>query len=221
MNGLAGIAIIKQDISQAVSLYKEALALAEEHSEDFRLDPLLNLHIHHNLTEILPLPSESSHHSKGGEFPRSAEEKASKIHNVEQCDQYMAKRQKVGGEYHSGLNAEERELPCSTSNLSEDGVNDNIECDAEPHISSRLFNDGCLRTTCENIKQKFLSLFSSKLSVAQQELKKSYMQVYSVPQYLTLFCDAGYGMHSIAKQFPVCIYGHCFPRICALLFYAI
>ncbi|XP_019079923.1 uncharacterized protein LOC100248506 isoform X2 [Vitis vinifera] len=177
LNGLAGIAIIKQDISQAVSLYKEALALAEEHSEDFRLDPLLNLHIHHNLTEILPLPSESSHHSKGGEFPRSAEEKASKIHNVEQCDQYMAKRQKVGGEYHSGLNGEERELPCSTSNLSEDGVNDNIECDAEPHISSRLFNDGCLRTTCENIKQKFLSLFSSKLSVAQQELKKSYMQV--------------------------------------------
>ena len=199
MNGLAGIAIIKQDISQAISLYKEALALAEGHSEDFRLDPLLNLHIHHNLAEILPLPSGSSHHSKGEEYPRSTEEKASKIHNVEQCDGHVAKMQKVGGEYHSILNGEKKEF-CSTSNLSEEGVNDKIEWDAEPNIQSRSFNDGCLRTTCENIKQKFLSLFSSKLSVAQQEFKKSYMQVYPVPQYLTWFCDARFSVHSLANN---------------------
>lgn len=189
MNGLAGIAIIKQDISQAISLYKEALALAEEHSKDFRLDPLLNLHIHHNLTEILLLPSGSSHHPKGDELPRSTEEKTSKIHNIEQCDQHIAKRQKVGGEYHSILNGEEKEL-CSTSNVLEDGANDKIERDAERNIQSRSFNDGCLRTTCENMKQKYLSLFSSKLSVTQLEFKKSYMQVYSVPQCLTWFCIA-------------------------------
>ncbi|KAI7996620.1 Protein NRT1/ PTR FAMILY 5.6 [Camellia lanceoleosa] len=55
LNGLAGIAIINQDFSQAASLYREALVLAEEHSEDFRLDPLLNIHIHYNLAEIRPL----------------------------------------------------------------------------------------------------------------------------------------------------------------------
>ncbi|KAH0979320.1 hypothetical protein GBA52_006497 [Prunus armeniaca] len=55
LNGLAGIAVIEQNFTQALSLYKEALALAEEHSEDFRLDPLLNIHIYHNLAEILAL----------------------------------------------------------------------------------------------------------------------------------------------------------------------
>ncbi|CAK9139795.1 unnamed protein product [Ilex paraguariensis] len=57
LNGLAGIAIIKQDFPQAVALDKEALALTEEHSEDFRLDPLLNIHIHHNLADIIPYNS--------------------------------------------------------------------------------------------------------------------------------------------------------------------
>lgn len=182
MNGLAGIAIIKKEISQAVSLYKEALALAEENCEDFRLDPLLNLHIHHNLTEILMLPSDSCQHSNSGGFPRSAEEKVSKIHSVEQCEQHIAKRQKVEGEFRLGLNGEERELLSSTSNLSEDGINDKIECDAEPYMPSGSSNAEFLRITCENIKQKYLSLFSSKLSVAQQEFRKSYMQVvHSVP----------------------------------------
>ncbi|MFS8013257.1 putative chromatin remodeling SNF2 family [Helianthus anomalus] len=64
LNGLAGIAIIKQDFPQAISLYKEALELAEEHSEDFRVDPLLNIHIHYNLSEILPLTSQSQPYSK-------------------------------------------------------------------------------------------------------------------------------------------------------------
>ncbi|KAF5771200.1 putative DNA helicase chromatin regulator PHD family [Helianthus annuus] len=64
LNGLAGIAIIKQDFPQAISLYKEALELAEEHSEDFRVDPLLNIHIHYNLSEILPLTSDGQPYSK-------------------------------------------------------------------------------------------------------------------------------------------------------------
>ncbi|KAL0316994.1 UNVERIFIED_CONTAM: E3 ubiquitin-protein ligase SHPRH [Sesamum angustifolium] len=59
LNGLAGIAIIKHDFPGAVSLYKEALDLVEEHSCDFRLDPLLNIHIHYNLAEVLP-PTEKS-----------------------------------------------------------------------------------------------------------------------------------------------------------------
>ena len=64
INGLAGIAVLKQDFAQAVSLYKEALALAEENLEDFRLDPLLNIHIHHNLAEILLLSSDNKKQSQ-------------------------------------------------------------------------------------------------------------------------------------------------------------
>ncbi|XP_074286458.1 uncharacterized protein LOC141611745 [Silene latifolia] len=59
LNGLAGIAILRGEPTNAASLYKEGLALAEEHSEDFRLDPLLNIHIHHNLAEILKSASNS------------------------------------------------------------------------------------------------------------------------------------------------------------------
>ncbi|KAL0740078.1 hypothetical protein Bca4012_081591 [Brassica carinata] len=55
LNGIAAISILKQEFSEAVSLYKEALNITEEHAEDFRLDPLLNIHILHNLAEILPL----------------------------------------------------------------------------------------------------------------------------------------------------------------------
>ncbi|KAF3554843.1 hypothetical protein F2Q69_00017781 [Brassica cretica] len=59
LNGIAAISMLKQEFSEAVSLYKEALNITEENAEDFRLDPLLNIHILHNLAEILPLVSES------------------------------------------------------------------------------------------------------------------------------------------------------------------
>ncbi|KAL5731977.1 RING-type E3 ubiquitin transferase [Ranunculus cassubicifolius] len=52
LNALAGIAVIKGEIPEAVSLYRESLTLAEEHCDDFQLDPLVNLHIHYNLAEI-------------------------------------------------------------------------------------------------------------------------------------------------------------------------
>nr|GEX28330.1 E3 ubiquitin-protein ligase SHPRH [Tanacetum cinerariifolium] len=67
VNGLAGIAIIKQEFSQVVSLYKESLELAEKHSQDFRVDPLLNIHIHYNLAEIFPLTSDSLQQSQLGQ----------------------------------------------------------------------------------------------------------------------------------------------------------
>lgn len=64
LNGLAGIAAIEQDFVRAVSLYKEALSFADQHAEDFRLDPLLDLHIHYNLAELVPLSAcEHSAHS--------------------------------------------------------------------------------------------------------------------------------------------------------------
>ncbi|XP_076948485.1 uncharacterized protein LOC143620741 [Bidens hawaiensis] len=126
LNGLAGIAIIKQDFSQAISLYKEAMELAQEHSEDFRVDPLLNIHIHYNLSEILPLTSESQQHTKcsGPESCKTCDGKTHDQHNI--------------------------------SN------------------GSKSISFQSLQMTCNNLKQKFLSVFNSRLYVAQQEFRKSH-----------------------------------------------
>ncbi|VFQ99538.1 unnamed protein product [Cuscuta campestris] len=143
LNGLAGISIIEKDISQAISLYKEALALAEEHSEDFRLDPLLNIHIHHNLAEILPNDSDG-------------------LKNV-QSDSLMVEGVKDDIQNSSRSESELMVVPNLTiKNLSNSYV--------EPE---RLH----LKTSCENLKQRYLSAFNSKLYVAQQEFRKSHEQV--------------------------------------------
>lgn len=64
LNGIAAIAMLKQEFSEAVSLYKEALSITEEHAADFRLDPLLNIHLLHNLVEILPMVESGSPDTK-------------------------------------------------------------------------------------------------------------------------------------------------------------
>ncbi|PRQ59652.1 putative DNA helicase chromatin regulator PHD family [Rosa chinensis] len=151
LNGLAGIAVIEQNFTQAVSLYKESLTLAEEHTEDFRLDPLLNIHIHHNLAEILPLATSCSP-SKGQHIPGK----------MGPCDEHVAKRRKLGGEDNSSEN--------DLSNAQEYN---------NSHASCSSFTDVSLRTVCDNLKQKYLSAFSSKLFMTQQEFKKSYTQVCS------------------------------------------
>lgn len=84
LNALAGIAIINQNYSQAISLYQESLALAEDHSEDFRLDPLLNIHITHNLSEILPLSSDCSQKLECA--PGTARDEVSNIEAAEESD---------------------------------------------------------------------------------------------------------------------------------------
>ncbi|XP_057980815.1 uncharacterized protein LOC131166357 isoform X2 [Malania oleifera] len=178
LNGLAGIAIINQNFSQAVSLYEDALTFAEEHSEDFRLDPLLNLHIHHNLAEILPLTSGHSQQilSKGGQFSEICEGKPSKRYSVEECNQSLLKRQKRSCEDNSDTTTASGKLFVFTSNHAANGIVSDGECGAGQHVLSRFPTVGCLRTACESIKRKYLSVFSSKLSVAQQEFKRSYMQ---------------------------------------------
>lgn len=182
LNGLAGIAIIEHNFCQAVSLYKEALALVEEHSEDFHLDPLLNIHIHHNLAEILPLATNYSEqlHSEGQHFSESCEKKTSKIHCIEECDQHVVKRRKVSGEDSMDFTIEAGNPTDCTTGISENGLNGDQERDIEPHVSSSYISEKSLRSVCENVKQKYLSVFSSKLSIAQQEFRKSYMQVCHV-----------------------------------------
>ncbi|KAH9767579.1 RING-finger DEAD-like helicase PHD and SNF2 domain-containing protein [Citrus sinensis] len=175
LNGLAGIALIEKNLSQAVSLYKEAMAVVEEHSEDFRLDPLLNIHLHHNLTEILPMVANCATELSQNEqhFPGSSE-KAFKIHSIETCDENARKCQRVSREENSDFT--DAEDPSGhLSDLSENGFNGDRKSDC--CVSSSSFDDASLITVCENLKQKYLSGFSIKLSVAQQEFRKSYVQV--------------------------------------------
>ncbi|KAH9702948.1 RING-finger DEAD-like helicase PHD and SNF2 domain-containing protein [Citrus sinensis] len=175
LNGLAGIALIEKNLSQAVSLYKEAMAVVEEHSEDFRLDPLLNIHLHHNLTEILPMVANCATELSQNEqhFP-GCSEKAFKIHSIETCDENARKCQRVSREENSDFT--DAEDPSGhLSDLSENGFNGDRKSDC--CVSSSSFDDASLITVCENLKQKYLSGFSVKLSVAQQEFRKSYMQV--------------------------------------------
>lgn len=166
LNGLAGLAVIEEDDERAISLYKEALAVADENSDDYRLDPLLSLHIHHNLAELLSLTSEFSCPYMGrhvaGKFKR----------------QYV-KRRKVNVDYK--LNSMVKESVENHAFLNSSTVNDNT-CEANENgskkeLPSRCYAACCLRETCENIKQKYLSAFVSKLYSVQQDFESSYKEV--------------------------------------------
>ncbi|XP_065870034.1 uncharacterized protein [Euphorbia lathyris] len=186
LNALAGIAIIEQKFSQAVLLYKEALTLTEEHSNNFRLDPLLNIHINHNLAEILPMVTNYA-------SPLSSQEKklqpnlenTSKIHSVEEDSDIKAvKRQKVNGEDNSDFTADAGNIFLHLNG-----------CKGGDDKSSVLFSDQSLRASCAELKQKYLSVFTAKLSMAQQDFKKSHMQVCSAfnereNQHTTWWLDA-------------------------------
>uniref|UniRef100_A0A6M2F4Q2 RING-type domain-containing protein n=1 Tax=Populus davidiana TaxID=266767 RepID=A0A6M2F4Q2_9ROSI len=173
LNALAGIAILEQNFPQAVSLYKEALALSQEHREDFRLDPLLNIHIHHNLADILALVTDhSTEVPSNGQQLHGNSEKASKINKSETCDLNDAKKQKVSGE--------DSDFTIDAGNsldVSENCLVGNKKGNNNHDMSSTSFSTQYLRTACENFKQKYLSVFSSKLSVAQLDFNKSYTQV--------------------------------------------
>ncbi|XP_017984679.1 PREDICTED: E3 ubiquitin-protein ligase SHPRH isoform X1 [Theobroma cacao] len=175
LNGLAGIAIIEEKLSQAVSLYKEALDITKEHSEDFRLDPLLNIHIHHNLAEILQMVTSLEKLPVEMQQFSGSSEKASKAHSNELCDQSSVKSQKLYDQENSEINA--GNLPDIASDLSENGINNDQDSNGQCHVSSGTLNKQSLRIDCENLKQRYLSAFTTKLSAAQQEFRKSYMQV--------------------------------------------
>ncbi|XP_062092301.1 uncharacterized protein LOC133798119 isoform X2 [Humulus lupulus] len=179
LNGLAGIAVIEENSTEAVSLYKEALALAEEHAEDFRLDPLLNIHILHNLSEILPLEAKCLEQCSlnGEHLPVNPGRVVFKRQNNEKCEQLVFKRRKVCRKDNSTIDA--GNLQDITFDIKENAVNVNLEGDSVPHTSCSSSGDESLKSTCENMKQKYLSAFSSRLYSAQEEFKKSYMQVCS------------------------------------------
>lgn len=169
LNALAGIAIINQNYSQAVSLYQESLALAEDHSEDFRLDPLLNIHITHNLSDILPLSSDCS--QKLDCAPGTARDEISNIEAAEESDKGALFREDKVKEESMLLTNSDSASNLMSNSLANDSVNENS-------VTRLNFVSKCtMTTTCEKLKEKFLSVFNLKLAGAQQEFKKSYDQV--------------------------------------------
>ncbi|KAK1270856.1 hypothetical protein QJS04_geneDACA005805 [Acorus gramineus] len=180
LNGLAGIAIIEQDQPKAVSLYTEALALAEENSTNFRLDPLLKIHIYHNLADVLPVYTESAYVQECpyvGE--NSCENSGEKSSACGKFDKFYVKRRKIRSDSCSTIDVKSEnsdELPSSISNQPATCANGKKRMECNPQ-SDMSFSDYCLRVECEELKQKYLSTFISKLSSAQQEFTNSHMQV--------------------------------------------
>lgn len=139
-------------------MYEEALALAEEHSEDFRLDPLLRIHIHYNLAETL---QSSSNNPQQASYKYGSSNDVSDVHELDETD-HPVTCAKFDTEI-SSLLIESEKLP------------DN-PFDSEQSITSQFTSDQ-LRTSCESLKQKFLNVFYSKLSAAQQDFRRANEQV--------------------------------------------
>ncbi|XP_020086038.1 E3 ubiquitin-protein ligase SHPRH isoform X1 [Ananas comosus] len=180
LNGLAAIAIIEHDNKSAISLYKEALTLADEHSDDFRLDPLLNLHIHHNLTEVLRSGSEFSQKCQHSEKCNLEDNKPKKREaaGVGRFDQYYVKRRKSSEGSKVVSKADNMSIEqCKETKTVGDNCKKSVPVESKCQTSSKCYADGCMRNTCEIIIQKYLSVFSVKLSLAQQEFKASSSQV--------------------------------------------
>ncbi|KAG6402018.1 hypothetical protein SASPL_138887 [Salvia splendens] len=190
LNGLAGISMIKQDFQQAVLLYKEALDLVKEHRDDFRLDPLLNIHIHYNLAEALPLTDTISQEKSVSKNC----EKVSESGVEEKDNDFIEKEEMSGCNPCSGAVSDDL-LNVPSSLLKNGETNPGIQ----PHVSLHI---QWLRRSCEDLKQKFLSLFTSKLTIAQQEFRRSYEQVYEAfkkrkHQHATWWLDA---LHHIEQN---------------------
>ncbi|PKA53189.1 Putative SWI/SNF-related matrix-associated actin-dependent regulator of chromatin subfamily A member 3-like 2 [Apostasia shenzhenica] len=178
-NGLAGLAVIEQDNERAIFLYKEALAIADENHDDFRLDPLLNLHIHHNLAELVSLSSEPVDiHSHLGMLDSEANK--NKRHVGGKYGQHYVKRQRINDSCKlvSVTKGEALEQHAITNSSAIDCMT--IEHSSQSEIPGRADAASSLRGACESIKQKYLSSFISKLYTAQQEFKAAYNEVCSL-----------------------------------------
>ncbi|TVU37226.1 hypothetical protein EJB05_10529 [Eragrostis curvula] len=172
LNGLAGIAVIEQRNQEAISLYKEALDLARENIDDFRVDPLLNLHINYNLAELLRNSSEYLQECPLKDQPDELDRRRKRKENSSaDSDLRSVKRNKVCMNNASltadGLEAHEEDesVTGQTCRVGEVDAENVAGC----HSSSECFSDNCLRKTCNAITEKYLSVFTAKLIVAQKD----------------------------------------------------
>ncbi|KAG8079306.1 hypothetical protein GUJ93_ZPchr0007g5579 [Zizania palustris] len=183
LNGLAGIAVIEQKNQEAISLYKEALTLARENFDDFRVDPLLTLHINHNLAELLRASSEYLQ-----ECPLKLKEQTSEVHGrrkrkeTSPADSELCgiRRNKICGNNRSSLITGNPETTEEDKNIITQvcaSVEVDVDNDAGCHSLSECLTDGCLRKTCNAIREKYLSVFTSKLLIAQKDFRASFTEV--------------------------------------------
>ncbi|CAN8274141.1 unnamed protein product [Cochlearia groenlandica] len=127
LNNLAYIAVFKQNISEALSLYKEALAITEEHAEDFPLDLLLNIHILQNLVETRPLvesysgkgsaSGSSNHRAAKRKRKRTTQKEDGEYH--EECKTLDRLKVKYLSAFNSKLSAAQHEFTKSNNRVSE------------------------------------------------------------------------------------------------------
>ncbi|XP_039834097.1 E3 ubiquitin-protein ligase SHPRH-like isoform X4 [Panicum virgatum] len=188
LNGLAGLAAIEQKNQEAISFYKEALALADENVDDFRVDPLLNLHINYNLAELLRTSSEYLQECpfKNPTSEVDISRKRKEISTVE-TDLRSIKRNKICENGVSSLTANGLEICEEDENVIGQACT-NGEMDTENvaggHSSSKCFADECLRKTCNAITEKYLSVFTSRLIVAQKDFNASFTEVLNITREL-------------------------------------
>ncbi|KAK4756691.1 hypothetical protein SAY87_006818 [Trapa incisa] len=176
LNGLAALTLIENKPAEATNLYKESLYLADKHAEDFKLDPLLNIHIHHNLAEILSMSS-SYKLKLEGQSSGSFEANVSWKHGLVEFEtQNPLKRQKLneGNSEGSCLAVESHDSSCGELMHSLDKEND---YPSKAKLESKFYDCDSLRASCASYKQKFLAVFNSKLIVARQDFQKSHEQV--------------------------------------------
>jgi E3 ubiquitin-protein ligase SHPRH len=178
LNGLAGIAIIEDDKTLAISLYKEALCLADEHHGNFGVDPLLNLHINHNLAELLRNSPEYLPKCPVIEKQNCDEDAISrkrKDTNGGKFDQQNVKRRKKKENKTNNIGIEENGTSEEANN--DDGGAKCLGSDVKGHSPIECYSDECMKRTCKMIIEKHLSTFGAKLSSTQIEFRASLEQV--------------------------------------------
>lgn len=187
LNGLAGIAIIEQKNQEAISLYKEALDSARQNINDFRVDPLLNLHINHNLGELLRTSSEYLQEcplkiqTSVLYYKRKREETI-----PVDSDLCGIKRNKLSENTGSDSAADGAKTSEDINIIGQasTSVELDVQNDAGCHSSSECFADGCLRKTCNTLKEKYLSVFTTKLLIAQKDFSASMEEVTTLNKEL-------------------------------------
>ncbi|OWM87325.1 hypothetical protein CDL15_Pgr022436 [Punica granatum] len=176
LNGLAALAMIEDKPAEAIKIYKESLELADEHAEDFKLDPLLNIHIHHNLAEILSLASCDKQELEGQSSGNFETKVSLKCYSEESETHNSVKRQKLN-EQDNRSSSNAIKLPTTSCGKCIDPLVRKKEDLPKPKLGSKFLDCDSLKASCASFKLKFLAIFSLKLTVARHDFQKSYEQV--------------------------------------------
>jgi E3 ubiquitin-protein ligase SHPRH len=157
--------------------------LAHENINDFRVDPLLNLHINYNLAELLRISSEYLQECplKNPAFEVAISRKRKEIDTVE-TNVLSVKRNKICENSVLSLTANGLETSEDKNTIGQTCMTRDVDVENVTgcHSSFECFADDCLRKTCNTITEKYLSTFTSRLVVAQKDFNASFTEVRSL-----------------------------------------